>query len=242
MNILKNASRIACLVGAFSAYCFGISPKNVQDMLKEFGVEDEIKVESIIDSPAKNLSFVIVERQGFQTLFLAHNESNMLIMLSNENLITSDKKFSAEFEKIAKKISENNKNVTDKTLLNLFERFKDGVLEIKGAKSGKTAYMVLDINCPYCKNEVEKIDSYLKEGDVRVWIVGILSMDSARKAAQFHNGLKEAMSNEQKIAYLKKAFDKSFKVDENISVNRAMEMAVHLGLANIRGVPYIIKR
>ena len=89
---------------------------------------------------------------------------------------------------------------------------------------------------------MQNIDKHLANGDLYILIAGALSLESTKKAATFYAHLNEQKSKAEKIAYLKKAFEASYKPESNINANKAMNISQELGAAGLQGVPYIIKR
>lgn len=110
--------------------------------------------------------------------------------------------------------------------------------------------MVLDPNCPYCKNEIEKLEEYTKDSTLVLMIVGILKQSSIDKAAAFTKLIQSAKAKNEQIAVLKRVFDKNFdpssvrfdKPTEQGDITAKLTLiGLELQKAGLQGVPYIIK-
>lgn len=214
--------------------------KKILDTLKKQNYD--AKIISTQDSGIKGLSIAIIEQDKYWIPFLVNESGDVLIGLTPDTIIADNAAFQANLAAAISKVQDYNKQQLDEKVIEIFKQNAKIVLEIAGKNSQKTTYIVLDTNCPYCKQEVDKIDEYLKEANLKVLIVGALSQDSVQKAATFAAHLGEAKTNDQKIAYLKKAFEKTYKSDNGVNIQKTMEISAALGGAGIRGVPYIIKR
>lgn len=222
-----------------------INTVNVLDTLK-YGEITNAKIISTQDSGIAGFSFIVIQKDGFQIPFLASSDGKTLMILSSEALITKNTAFKNNLESINKKVQEFNEKAREDAVLSVFQKYRDIVLKLEAnnAKNPKkhTTYIVLDTNCPYCKQELQNIDKHLANGDLYILIAGALSLESTKKAATFYAHLNEQKSKAEKIAYLKKAFEASYKPESNINANKAMNISQELGAAGLQGVPYIIKR
>ena len=231
--------------GAFMVCGMGVlldalDTSKVNATLKENGIEG--KVVATEPSALAGFSFVTIEQGKFWIPLLADESGSVLLAITPNTMFSSNKAFLTKFGELAQKISTHNNQITEDMVLAVFKKNTKNILEITGDNTKKTTYMVLDINCPYCKQEVDKIEEYLKEANLKIFVVGILSMDSAKKAATFMAQLGSLGTNEQKVAYLKKAFSKDFKPNDGVETDNVISIAKALNEAGLRGVPYLIKR
>ncbi|OBV29643.1 hypothetical protein BKN38_00915 [Helicobacter sp. CLO-3] len=243
-NVLQSTLQKAFATLLALLFCANLAhaleSKKILDTLKKQNYD--AKIISTQDSGIKGLSIAIIEQDKYWIPFLVNEGGDVLIGLTPDTIIADNAAFQANLAAAISKVQDYNKQQLDEKVIEIFKQNAKIVLEIAGKNSQKTTYIVLDTNCPYCKQEVDKIDEYLKEANLKVLIVGALSQDSVQKAATFAAHLGEAKTNEQKIAYLKKAFEKTYKSDNGVNIQKTMEISAALGGAGIRGVPYIIKR
>ena len=215
------------------------------DTLKSSEITN-VKIISTQESGINGFWFVVVQKDNFQIPFFASSDGKTLMILSQEALITKNTTFKNTLESTTKKVQEFNEKAREDAVIAIFQKYPNSVLMLEGkAKSDSKksiTYLVLDTNCPYCKQELQKLDSYLANGDLHILIAGALSIESTKRAATFYTKLGEQKTQESKISYLKKAFEPSYKPSNNINADKAMNIAQELGGAGLQGVPYVIKR
>ncbi|MGX3044077.1 hypothetical protein [Helicobacter sp. T3_23-1056] len=221
-----------------------LDTKALLDTLKSSELTNA-KIISTQDSNINGFSFVIIQKDNFQIPFFASNDGKTLMILSKEAIISQNAGFKKLLESTNKKVQDFNEKAREDAVIAIFQKYPNMILRLDGKnKDSKksTTYLVLDTDCPYCKQELSKIDSYLANGDLQILIVGALSLESIKKAAFFYTKLNEQKTQASKISYLKKAFEPNYKAEANINADMAMNISSELGGAGLQGVPYIIKR
>ncbi|PAF46278.1 hypothetical protein BKH46_08175 [Helicobacter sp. 12S02634-8] len=203
----------------------------------------DVKVVELVPTGIKGLQIVALEQSnGLRVPVLASDDGKTIIGVS-ELLISDDPHFKDALQKVYASTQKHNKTITDQKVLKIFKTYnKSNVLSLAGKNSAKTTYMVLDPNCPYCHQEVQKLDMILQNSNVEILVVGALGMQSATKAASFYAALGSKKSQKDKIALLKSIFEKSYQPDEKIDISKIVEIGRELAQAGVNGVPYIIEK
>ena len=236
---MKNITKIL-LLALFAQVGLYAGNADLEKFFKNRGYDAKIVYSK--DSGLLGLQFVIAEQRGFWIPFLADSKKKILIGVAQDMVISDDKEFSKALEEIIKQVREHNQKSTDNAVIDVFKKYSQMSVKLEGANPKNTTYIVLDANCPYCKDEIKNLDSYLKQGNVELMIVGVLGVDSAKKAATFYANIKHKKSQSDKLAYIKSVFEPSFKADSNSNAEGMMSVNIALSEAGLRGVPYIIKR
>ncbi|PAF52374.1 hypothetical protein [Helicobacter sp. 13S00477-4] len=225
--------------------CIGILMADNATLQKTIKDNEGIDVKVVDSKPTgiKGIQIVSLEQpNGLRIPVLASNDGKTIIGIS-ELLISSDDGFKDSLKKVYEDSMKHNKGITDNQVLAIFKEYdKSNVVKLQGKDKSKTTYLVVDPNCPYCYQEIQKLDSILSGSNVELLVVGALGMDSAKKAASFYEEMKTKKSQEDKIALLKSVFEKTYKPKENIDTSKIITIGKELAQAGVNGVPYIIKK
>lgn len=249
-------SCLLCML--LSLYAHGLDSKQLFSTLNKMlqstpeSKEVSMKMISTEASGLKDFSFVILEREGYWVPLLAHENGKTIIIATPDLILSTDSIVEKNLAKAIKKSQEHNKQLVDDSVLKIFSTHSSSTITLPNKSAKYTTYMVLDPNCPYCKNEVEKLQEYAKDSSLVIMVVGILRQDSLDKAAAFAKLIKNTKSKEEQIAVLKCVFDKGFapssvryddakKERDEIYADLAL-IGMKLQQAGLQGVPYIIKR
>lgn len=237
---------------ALSLLAFGsanaLDSKQLESTLQAKGLPTTIALKE--GSSVQDFSFVIVEQGGFWIPLLAHDNGKIALGISPNLIFSTDEKFQAKLEALLQKVSANNKQVADKGVLKVFKQHTNSTITIANEAAKYKTYIVLDPNCPYCRDEVEKLEEYAKDSTLEIMVVGIIQQSSINKAAAFAKLIQNAKTKNEQIAVLKRVFDKSFdpssvrfaKETEQGDITAALVvMGLELQKAGLQGVPYIIK-
>ena len=87
-------------------------------------------------------------------------------------------------------------------------------------------YVFSDPECPYCQAHLARIDNELKSYQVNLVLTGIFGERSFNKIAQIYTEIKSAKTDAQKLAILRKYYDKKAKVPK--ASKKAYDEAVAL--------------
>lgn len=104
-------------------------------------------------------------------------------------------------------------------------------------------YVFSDPMCPHCQAHLARISEELKQYQVNFVLVGIFGEPSFNKIAQINTEIKNAKTDEQKLAILKKYYDKNTKIPQ--ADKKAYEEAVALSekyaKLGLRSVPTFVE-
>lgn len=203
----------------------------------------EIKVISSIPSGIEGLNITVLQQpNGFRMPVLSSKDGKTIIGIPDV-LISDNDTFKSTLKKIYQEVADYNGDISQKAVLDVFKKYdKTNVIKLEGKNKSKTTYMVVDLNCPYCHQEIEKIDETLKDSNVDLLVIGALGMDSVKKAATFYEDIKTKKSQQDKIAFIKSAFEKTYKPKENINTASMITIGEELARAGVNAVPYIIRK
>lgn len=203
----------------------------------------EIKVISSIPSGIEGLNITVLQQpNGFRMPVLSSKDGKTIIGIPDV-LISDNDTFKSTLKKIYQEVADYNGDISQKAVLDVFKKYdKTNVIKLEGKNKSKTTYMVVDLNCPYCHQEIEKIDETLKDSNVDLLVIGALGMDSVKKAATFYEDIKTKKSQQDKIAFIKSAFEKTYKSKENINTASMITIGEELARAGVNAVPYIIRK
>ncbi len=209
----------------------------IQSLLKERTTMD-FKVISNDVAPLNGASFVVVESPSGERLALLVSQDGSYIIPLADGITTINTQNAL---KIAlDNVNGYNKNMKDKNVLALFQKHKNSVLRIPAnAVTQKTTYMILDTTCPYCLQEILRLEEYLNKGNLEVLIVGILGQKAYNRAAGYYSEFPHAKTKEQKISLLKKIFEINY-TPKNLNEKLAKEITEDIIAAGVQGVPYLI--
>lgn len=238
---------LICVLGAVVANDDTLQ-KNIKETLEKAGTSRISENAKIIDSQPTNIKGIriISLRQpgGFQLPILVSDDGKTIIGIP-EFLISSDENFKDILKKVYEDSINYNTGIRETNVLNIFKKHTSEVIKFIGKKSNKTAYMVVDPNCPYCYAEIQKLEDTLENFNVELLVVGALGQASINKAASFYQdykNLQDKRSQEDAIALLKDVFEKSYKPKEVIDTSKVSTIGRELFQAGVNSVPYIIKR
>lgn len=203
----------------------------------------EIKVISSAPSGVEGLNITVLQQpNGFRMPVLSSKDGKTIIGIPDV-LISDNDTFKSTLKKIYQEVADYNSDISQKAVLDVFKKYdKTNVIKLEGKNKSKTTYMIVDLNCPYCHQEIEKIDETLKDSNVDLLVIGALGMDSVKKAATFYEDIKTKKSQQDKIAFIKSAFEKTYKAKENINTTNMITIGEELAGAGVNAVPYIIRK
>lgn len=203
----------------------------------------EIKVISSAPSGVEGLNITVLQQpNGFRMPVLSSKDGKTIIGIPDV-LISDNDTFKSTLKKIYQEVADYNSDISQKAVLDVFKKYdKTNVIKLEGKNKSKTTYMIVDLNCPYCHQEIEKIDETLKNSNVDLLVIGALGMDSVKKAATFYEDIKTKKSQQDKIAFIKSAFEKTYKPKENINTTNMITIGEELAGAGVNAVPYIIRK
>lgn len=236
---MKNISKILL----FSILCNVVYANKLVDLIAtQTGQKiSMIKEQTLSQDP--NLKFVVLkdEVSGFKVSVITNKQETIIIPLSTF-FTSSEKDRTTIINEIA---SVNNFNMTFKTQSAVKAAIaslpKDYIIELKGKNHKKVFYIISDPLCPHCQVELNNIEKRLEEGDVKMIPVGMMGEEAAKKAAEIYHSAKQLKTDSEKIAMLKKIYNKDYKA-KNFDTKEVQEVTRALiGEGKVEGTPYIIE-
>lgn len=211
----------------------------------------EAKVIELKPLDIKKLNIAIIEINNNQLPLFVSDDGKTILGVPDIFLTGNDKILETIRDSVSQTQRFNSRGKQDK-LLGMFKSNSDSVvfLNSAGSKTKKTTFIVTDPNCPYCKDEMQRIDSILPNSNVALILVGIIGgQNSEIKSADIleatHNILKskqsqkkkeEAILNHIKEVYFNKNYEPSVKVQSNIEIAKKNSQLVIQ--AGVNAVPY----
>ncbi|MDO7253266.1 hypothetical protein [Helicobacter cappadocius] len=229
------------LVFLLISFCVLYANLPIEKTLKEDQGID-IKVIDSVDSGVDGLNITTLEQpDGFRIPVLSSKDGKTVIGIP-DLLISGNEKFKDTLQKIYEEITKHNDNIREKSVLEVFKKHNDKVIKLEGKNKSKITYMVVDPNCPYCHQEIQKLGETLENSNVYMLVIGALGMDSVKKAATFYEEIKDKKSQKDKIKLIHEAFEKSYKPKGGVDISKMMIIGRELAQAGVNAVPYIIKK
>ncbi len=229
--------RIFLYCCAWMAFLWGNFEENIIQTFKDDMVEVKVVAQERLND---GLHLVLIEQKnGTQILVFATSDGKNIMGVS-EPLIFTNQKYQEILKKHYQNAINHNKQQSDKKILEHFDQ--NAWISLRGkAKHGKI-YLILDPNCIYCKQEVSKISSFLKDyQEVHLMFCGLLGIDSLHKAASIYEDLK-GKNQKEMLDVIQKAFAKDYKALEGIKTDAVRKLTIELMELGVNGVPYIIKQ
>lgn len=242
---------VACLLTlACSAQLFAASfEENLAQILSQTGHKVKI-ISSKTLVGMNDMRIVNVEfsnATGAQrTPFLATADGKGAVIFNALFFSANKEQNEAIIESVLSEVDAFNQSKKNSLLNALFESLpSERFVEIPSPKSGitKTTIIVSSPDCPYCREELAKLDNRLLSSNVKMVIVPLNGQESYVRAQILVNELQKANTTARKIEILKKIYapnyqipEKQKKIDTSFVAQNA-EMVFKSGL--IRSVPYI---
>lgn len=131
-----------------------------------------------------------------------------------------------------------------KKLSDLYKKEDKKNIVVLGNDPKKDTLLIFtDPECPYCRQELSKIEQRLSTHNIKMIFTPVHERSSLEKSVLIYNETAKAKTDEQKIAILKKYYDENVKYTQKISdaeVQRIEDLKVKYLGAGIKGVPFIV--
>ncbi|MBT0742074.1 thioredoxin fold domain-containing protein [Campylobacter lari] len=125
----------------------------------------------------------------------------------------------------------------------LVELKKEKMFVSLGDKNKPLLYVFSDPECPYCRMHLDKIEETLKTHQVKFILTPIHDTSAFEKSALIYKESKNAKDDAQKIAIMKKYYDKDikdYKKPSEAEVKAVRETFAKYSKLGLRAVPTII--
>ncbi|MEY4504146.1 MAG: hypothetical protein RL154_439 [Pseudomonadota bacterium] len=229
----------ACAIALFA----GELENGVSSLLKKKANID-VKVVKTVDI-SNGLKFVIVEgKDGMQFPVLATSNGDTVTAFSKE-FITSKDDVTKNINSAIESMSNNNKKATDKDAQAMYAKIPaNGVLKLENGKK-KTIVIVSDPDCPYCRKELESIDTKLNDANVYMIFAPVHDKSAFIKSDLIYQKAAKAKTNAEKIQILKEYFNPALKLTpkelEIKPVITEKNAEIVFGSGVVKGVPFIFE-
>ncbi|PAF46257.1 hypothetical protein BKH46_08435 [Helicobacter sp. 12S02634-8] len=212
-----------------------LEKKAEQTILKK--TNTQVKVLELKDMGIKKLSIGVLEISGKQVPILVSNDGETILgvpeifLSNNEEVLNTAKKTIADIENY-------NSRGKQQRLLESFKDRKDNevFLTSTGKKTNQTTYIVTDPNCPYCRDEMGRIDSVLQTSNVVLILVGIIGHeDSEIKSANILEAkdriLKEKLPKKEQEAKILSMIKEVYFGNQKPNLNLTQNSYIYRNLA-----------
>ncbi len=121
---------------------------------------------------------------------------------------------------------------------------KKNIITLGNDPKKETIVVFTDPECPYCRQELNKIEERLKVNNVKFIFTPVHERSSLEKSVIIYNETAKAKSDAEKITIVRKYYDENVKYTEKISdadVKRIEDLKLKYFGAGIKGVPFIVR-
>jgi len=120
------------------------------------------------------------------------------------------------------------------------------IIKLGSDASKPTMIVFTDADCPYCRKAMESIDEMLKETNLEIIMASVHGDPSHAKSALIYKDIKDAKTDADKIAVLKKYYAPSFTAEEGkvtpADIKKMSELAQKYHSAGVNSVPHFIPK
>lgn len=233
---MKNKITIA-LVALMTFGSIGFANAALEKLVKEKTGADVKVVKSMPLEELKNMQLVVLESGNQRVPFYASADGTTIIG-TDSSFLTSKDALLGKLQLAMQDVERfNNRSKSDKLLADIKGQKLPVISLQSGTKTNKTLYIVSDPNCPYCQDELDKIDDRLKGANVKMVVVGILSENSLSKATDIYTQIKNAKNNQAKINVLRKIYSQGYQTNTQPS-KEAVGVTEAVRNSGITAVPY----
>lgn len=121
---------------------------------------------------------------------------------------------------------------------------KKNIISLGNDSKKPTIVVFSDPECPYCRAELDKIESTLKESNVQIILTPVHDTTALQKSFLVYKDVAAAKSDSEKIKALRKYFAPDYTVDQKAvsedDVKKMDELRTKYLAAGVRSVPFII--
>ena len=109
-----------------------------------------------------------------------------------------------------------------------------------------TIIMFSDPECPYCRAELAKIETTLKDSNVEIVLTPVHDVSSLQKSSLIYKDAKAAKSDSDKVKILRKYYAEDYNVDDKSvskdDVAKIDNLRKKYFAAGVRSVPFIVNK
>lgn len=229
---------ILCLIGLFSSTLFAATNEQIIAHFKA-----SIQVPNITIEVVSRKSVEGIAGMDFVTLNLSDGtRAQKLSIFTKDDLIFPDVISIKQGGSIKDMVE--NAELQKKMSVLYKKEDKKNILSLGNDPKKETLVVFTDPECPYCRQELEKIEERLVTNNVKFIFTPVHDRSSLEKSALIYNETSKAKSDAEKIKILRKYFDEAVTYTEKVSdqdVNRIESLKMKYFEAGIKGVPFIVR-
>ena len=109
-----------------------------------------------------------------------------------------------------------------------------------------TIIMFSDPECPYCRAELAKIETTLKDSNVEIVLTPVHDISSLQKSSLIYKDAKAAKSDSDKVKILRKYYAEDYNVDDKSvskdDIAKIDNLRKKYFAAGVRSVPFIVNK
>lgn len=109
-----------------------------------------------------------------------------------------------------------------------------------------TIIMFSDPECPYCRAELAKIETTLKDSNVEIVLTPVHDISSLQKSSLIYKDVKSAKSDSDKVKILRKYYAEDYNVDDKSvskdDIAKIDNLRKKYFAAGVRSVPFIVNK
>jgi len=227
-----------CFAGAL----FAVAQENALKLL-ENQTKRKLEIISYTQLSSSKMSIMVVADKinGYRNVLIVDDKQ--------QNIIVAGAFFSAnnkDMNDVEQTIHQtdlyNFKLKNSAALNNLFKNIpEDYQIKLQG-KGNKITYIVSDPMCPHCREELENLESRLKNGSVVMILAGFMGDISVNKAANIIEKIKSAKTPQEQISIFKQVYAQTYAPNPSAqsTTNKVREITTMIDKTGlVPSVPFI---
>lgn len=120
---------------------------------------------------------------------------------------------------------------------------KKNIISLGNDSKKETIIVLSDPECPYCRQELTKIEQKLLVNNVKLILTPVHARSSLEKSALIYHESSKVKTDSEKIAILKKYFDENVVLDQKVSdqdIKKIEDLKFKYFVTGIKGVPFMV--
>ena len=121
---------------------------------------------------------------------------------------------------------------------------KKNIVSLGNDPKKETLVVFTDPECPYCRQELDKIEQRLSTNNLKLIFTPVHERSSLEKSVLIYQETAKVKTDAEKIKIMKKYYDETVKYDQKISdteVGHINDLKTKYFGAGIKGVPFIVR-
>jgi len=121
---------------------------------------------------------------------------------------------------------------------------KKNIVVLGNDPKKETLVVFTDPECPYCRQELDKIEERLTTNNIKLIFTPVHERSSLEKSVLIYNEVAKAKNDAEKIKIVRKYYDENVKYDQKVSdveIKRIEDLKLKYFGAGIKGVPFMVR-